>query len=134
MYGHASGSQTHQRLILFLTSGQRVHFSKELFLPLSASVVDGQLFRDALLRFKSVPVHLGLLQRAHLLFLSPDATQDARHARWPFAAANTTEASVQESHIPQQTRLFGRLITACDLSSNEPNRIYSNVSKQLNTC
>ena len=57
--------------------------------PLSASVVDGQLLSDALLGFKSVPVHLRLFQRAHLLFLSSDTVQDARHACRPFGTTNT---------------------------------------------
>lgn len=80
--------------------------------------MDRQLFCDALLGFKSVPVHLRLLQRAHLLFLSPDTTQDVRHACWPFGAANTTGVSFPESHIHADIHL-GRHTTVEYIYSDE---------------
>lgn len=67
---------------------------RTLDLPISASVVDGQLLCDALLRFKSIPVHLWLLQRAHLLLFAPNTIQDIGHACRPLHAANTKGCTI----------------------------------------
>lgn len=62
--------------------------------PFFASVVDGQLLGDALFRLEGVPVHLRLLQRAHLGLLAPDPVQDARHACRALGTANTSSIHI----------------------------------------
>lgn len=54
--------------------------------PLFASIMNGQLFGDALLRFERVPVQLGLLQSAHFRLLCSKAAQDAAHPCWSLCA------------------------------------------------
>lgn len=72
--------------------------------PLFSSVVDGQLVCDALLTFEGVPVHLGLLQRAHLLLLPSDTTQDAGHSCWTLHTGTRRRAAEDPNQGPEELK------------------------------
>lgn len=67
------------KFYIFFPLTQLQSDSSDSLSPFSSSVVDGQLLGDPLLWFKSVPVHLWLLQCAHLLFFPSNTTQEAAH-------------------------------------------------------
>lgn len=65
--------------------------------PFFASIMNGQLFSDALLSFERVPVQLGLLQSAHFRLLYSNTAQDTAHPCWSLHALKKKKNTQQEN-------------------------------------